>query len=246
VKLLQQSGRIDAGSVAERFGITLETVRRDLIALESDGVVLRVHGGAVLAERRMSLPGRVAMNADHKNAIAHAAMAYIPRVGAILLDAGSTVGRLAEVWPGGDPLIVVTNALPAAMTLVTKPSVVVHTLGGRVGPVTLDEVGTAALQALSQVSVDVAFIGADGMSLSHGFSSPDHAQSATKRAMIDAAKRSIVLADSSKFGVDYFSRIATLREADLLITDEGADPAFVDEFRAAGLDVLIAPPVPHE
>lgn len=240
VAMLHENGRIDVATVAQRFNITLETVRRDLVSLEHDGLVLRVHGGAVLGERGLRLPHRVSVRSAEKDAISRAAMAHIPTSGAILLDAGSTVGRLAEVWPGGLPILVVTNALPAAITLVSKPDIVVHTLGGRVGPRTLDEVGTAALQALAQISVDVAFIGADGMSVSHGFSTSDHAQSSTKRAMIGAAKKSVVLADSSKIGMDFFARVATLREVDLVITDDGAPADAVEQFRAAGIDVEIA------
>jgi DeoR family transcriptional regulator, fructose operon transcriptional repressor len=250
VVLLREKGRLDVGGAAQYFNVTPETIRRDLINLEREGFIHRVHGGAILRSPDDAtlppLPLRTSIYATEKDAIARQALSHLPQRGAVLLDAGSTVGRLAEVFPTGNKVLVVTNSLPTAIVLAAKPGLTVHTLGGRVGPITLDEVGTAALTALSEMSVDVAFIGADGVSAGHGISTPEHAQSSTKRAMIRAAKKSIVLADSSKLGIDYFSRVATLREVDLLITDDNADPDLVEQLRATGLNIEVASRNPHQ
>ena len=156
--------------------------------------------------------------------IARAALRYVPTDGAIIVDAGSTTAQLAELFRGGPPLSVLTNALPIAMALAGKPGLVVHTVGGRIRPSSLAEVDAVALRMLAEVSVDVAFMATSGVSEGHGFSTPDPAEAAIKRAMIRAAKRVIVLSDHSKIGR----------------TDADADPVAIRRLESLGLAVEIA------
>jgi DeoR family transcriptional regulator, fructose operon transcriptional repressor len=241
--LLSERGSTDVASLAQRFEVTQETIRRDLTVLEQQGLLHRVHGGAILAPNGHAIPVlsiRRTLMADEKEAVARAALAHIPTDGAIFIDAGSTTQRFAELFRGGRPISVLTNGLPIAITLAGRPGLSVHTVGGRVRPETLAEVDAIALRTLSEVSVDVAFIATSGVSVGHGFSTNDSAEAAAKRAMIHAAKRVIVLTDHSKLAVDHFARFAELREIDLLITDAGADPEVVRALEVGGLKVELA------
>ena len=188
---------------------------------------------------------RVASVSTHRGeqgmgSIARAALRYVPTDGAIIVDAGSPTAQLAELFRGRPPLSVLTNALPIAMALAGKPGLVVHTVGGRIRPSSLAEVDAVALRTLAEVSVDVAFMATSGVSEGHGFSTPDPAEAAIKRAMIRAAKRVIVLSDHSKIGRDHFARFADLAHVHLLITDADADPVAIRRLESLGLAVEIA------
>src|ERR1700741_2813311 len=124
-------GRVDGGQLAAGCELPPETVRRDLTALERHGLLRRVHGGAIPVERLGFEPGLQARDstmAGEKERIARAARAELPAEGAILLDAGTTTARLAEILPTDRELIVVTNGLPIAMALVARPKVKVLTI----------------------------------------------------------------------------------------------------------------------
>jgi DeoR family fructose operon transcriptional repressor len=243
VELIREQAATNVVSLAALFGVTPETIRRDLTELEQQGVLQRVHGGAILTEFGHVVPAlavRRTIMAAEKESIARAALRYVPTDGAIIVDAGSTTAQLAELFRGGPPLSVLTNALPIAMALAGKPGLVVHTVGGRIRPSSLAEVDAVALHTLAEVSVDVAFMATSGVSEGHGFSTPDPAEAAVKRAMIKAAKRVIVLSDHSKIDRDHFARFADLAHVHLLITDAGADPAAVRRLESLGLAVEIA------
>src|SRR5688572_27668272 len=135
VEQARQAGRVDVVELAAELSVTSETVRRDLTALERQGVLRRVHGGAIPIERLGFEPGLAARDSvmtAEKDRIAKAAIAELPDEGAILLDAGSTTARLAEQLPMDRALTVVTNALPLALSLATRPNITVLVLGGRV------------------------------------------------------------------------------------------------------------------
>ena len=235
------AGRVDVTELAEQLDVTTETIRRDLTALERRGVLRRVHGGAIPVERLTSEPGLAVREAAHraeKERIAKTALAELPAEGAILLDAGSTTVRLAELMPIDRELTVVTNALPVAAILAARANIRLLVVGGRVRGRTLAAVDTWALQSLADVFVDVAFLGTNGLSAERGLTTPDQAEAAVKAAMVAAARRTVVLADHSKVGNDCFARFAALTDVDLLITDDGLDPQVAEEIEAAGPRVV--------
>jgi DeoR family fructose operon transcriptional repressor len=234
-------GRVEVASLAESLGVTTETVRRDLTALERAGVLRRVHGGAIPVERLGFEPAvdtREQVATSEKEAIAKAALNELPVDGAIALDAGTTTLRLAEAIPVDRELTVVTNGLPIATVLAARPNLTVHLVPGRVRSRTLATVGEASVEFLRDLYVDVAFLGTNGFSADRGFTTPDAAEAATKRALMASAGRSVVLADSSKHGVDHFASFAAVEDVDLLITDAGLDAAKVSGLEAAGLQVV--------
>lgn len=243
VERARADGRVEVAALAEDLGITTETVRRDLTTLERHALVRRVHGGAIPIERLGFEPGlaaRVGVFAAEKVRIARLALGQLPEDGSILLDAGTTTAQLADALPADRELVVLTNGLPIAMSLSVRPNITVLLLGGRVRGRTQAAVDAWALRALAESYVDVAFIGTNGISPERGLTTPDTTESAVKRAMIQAARRSVVLADHSKVGQDHLSRFAAIEEIDTLITDSGIDALDADALRASGLTVLLA------
>jgi DeoR family fructose operon transcriptional repressor len=243
IERARSNGRVDVSALSDELAVTPETVRRDLTLLERHGVLRRVHGGAIPVERLGFEPGlatRDATMSPEKDRIARAALAELPAEGAIMLDAGTTTARLAEILPSGRELTVVTNALPIAMTLSSRPSIKVLAVGGRVRGRTSAMVDEWALRTLGDTFVDVAFIGTNGISVERGLTTPDVAEAAVKRAMIRAARRVVVLADHTKVGNDCFARFGDLEQADVLITDEGLAGGLAAELESAGPRVVLA------
>ena len=234
-------GRVEVSALADALQVTPETVRRDLTALERLGALRRVHGGALPVERlelEPTLAARREHLADEKSRIAARALAELPVEGTVLLDAGSTTQALAERFPQDRELTVVTNSIAIAATLLGHPGVELYLLGGRIRPRTGAAVGTWASSALAEVAVDVAFLGTNGFSVSRGMTTPDQAEAVAKRAMVSSARRSVVLADSSKAEVVHFHRFATVAEIALLVTDRGLDEETSGRLEAAGTDVV--------
>jgi DeoR family fructose operon transcriptional repressor len=243
--LAGQRGRLSVSELAVEFGVTTETVRRDLAALERLGLLRRVHGGAVpMTALTVVEPGvaeREATRSAVKDRIARAAVEFVPpEGGSLLLDAGTTTGRLVGLLPLDRDLVVVTNAVPAAMRLTSLPGVRLMLLGGQVRGTTLAAVGALAVQALAEIKVDVAFIGTNALSADHGLTTPDPDEAAVKRAMIAASRRTVVLADSSKLGHDQLVRFGEVDRVDTLVTDDDVEPAMVAAFEERGVDVVIA------
>ena len=242
--LVAERGRVAVTAVAEEFGVTTETVRRDLAVLERSGLLRRVHGGAVPAGTLTLVePGlgeRHGTRSEAKRAIAAAALDLLPRSdGSIALDGGTTTAALADLLPDRR-LLVVTSSVPIAARLAATSGINLHLLGGRVRGVTQCAVGETTVQALADLRVDVAFLGANGISSRHGFTTPDEAEASVKRAMVRAGQRVIVLADSSKLDREHLVRFAALHDVDVLVTDTEADPGIVAELEKADIEVVLA------
>ena len=236
-------GRVDVVSLANELAVTTETVRRDLTVLERAGVVRRVHGGAIPVERLGFEPAvatRDAVMTAEKERIAKAALAELPQEGSVIIDAGTTTGRLVEALPADRELTVVVNSPALATSLATRANLTVLLLGGRVRGRTLATVDEWSLAPLSQLCVDVAFMATNGVSPAHGLTTPDLAEAAVKRAMIGAARRTVLLADHTKFGNDCLARFAGLADLDALITDSGLDDETAGEFEQCGVRVVRA------
>jgi DeoR family fructose operon transcriptional repressor len=239
VTRLRANGRVDAADIAGQLGVTKETVRKDLIGLERQGLLRRVHGGALPVEELSFEPAVSTRTyySEEKTRIAMAALAHLPAHGSVLIDAGSTTARLAELFPDDRELTVYTNTLSIALTLINRPRITVVTLGGRIRPLTLAGVDDWAARALSEINVDVAFLGANAISVERGLTTPDQAEAAIKRFMLGSARRRILLADHSKIGAVSLCKHADLSDIDLLITDTGLPEADLRALQAAGLEV---------
>ncbi len=243
VSRARTAGRVEVAELAESFDVTPETVRRDLTALERAGLLRRVHGGAIVVDLfgfEPALAVRESVNTELKGAIAEAALQFLPEEGAIALDAGSSTYRLAEILPADRELTVVTNSLPIASLLANRKDLTVHLVGGRVRGRTLATVDHAALEFLRTMFVDVAFLGTNGFSLDRGLSTPDRAEAAVKAALITSARRTVLLADHSKYGSDHFAHVADLAEIDVIVSDRGLSDSDTADLTAAGPQVVRA------
>lgn len=241
--LARAAGKVDVVTLAADLGVTPETIRRDLTALEEHGLLRRVHGGAIPAERwglEPQLSAREAVMTVEKERIARAALAHLPDEGSVLIESGSTPAKLAELIPRDKALTVITPALPVALSLASFPLLTVLTLGGRVRSTTLAEVDSWAAARLRDVYADVAFLGTNGLSVGRGLTTPDHAEAELKGLMVRAARKTVLLADHTKIGAVCLHRYADLVDIDLLITDTGLAPELAEEIAAAGPEVVRA------
>ncbi|MEZ7007366.1 DeoR/GlpR family DNA-binding transcription regulator [Streptomyces sp. AD55] len=243
LRLARDGGRVDVVSLAEEFQVTAETIRRDLKALDRAGLLRRVHGGAIPAGRldfEPDLAERETTAADEKDRIAKAALAEVPVEGTMILDAGSTVARLASALPREASLTVVTHSLPIAARLADHPGIQLHLVGGRVRHRTRAAVDAWALRAYGEIRADVVLLAANGFSAEHGLTTPDLAEAAVKRAAVASARRVVLLADSSKHGQEHFARFGGLGDVDLLITDSGLSPEDATAIERDGTEVVRA------
>lgn len=240
-------GRVNVTELSERFDVTAETIRRDLAVLNREGVVHRVHGGAVASQSfqttEFTLDDRLRSAPTAKSAIARAALAYVPdNYGSIFLDAGTTINALADLIgqsPTMKNLSIVSNSLPIALSLANAGAQEVQLLGGTVRAITQAVVGDTALRTMALLRADVAFIGTNALTLDHGLSTADAQEAAIKSAFVTNAHKVIVLCDSSKLGTDYLVSFAPISEIDVVITDSGAPESFVQSLREHEIEVVV-------
>ncbi|WP_413452366.1 DeoR/GlpR family DNA-binding transcription regulator [Georgenia phoenicis] len=244
-QLVVERGRVSVTELAEEFAVTTETVRRDLSALERLRVLRRVHGGAVPAASLSAMESRLderdVTQAREKERIAAAAARFLPDDGGtVAIDAGSTTARLAGFLPPERRLTAFTHGVPIAAKLAPLPGVDLHLLPGRVRPTTQAAVGSLTIQVLQRLRVDVAFLGTNGVTEQHGMSTPDAEEAAVKRALVRAARRVVVLADSTKLGLEATVSFAGLDDVDVLVTDAPPTAVPARAFAARGVEVVVA------
>ena len=239
----RREGRVDVKNLAEQLDVTPETVRRDLTALERLGMLRRVHGGAVPVERlgaELAVADREERLTVEKERIAKVALDQLPDGGSIIIDAGTTTVHFTRLLPRDRELLVVTHALPVANLLMSWPNVTLYLLGGAVRPRTLAAVGQWTLHHLAEVFVDVAFVGINGITATRGLTTPDLGEAAVKRALIGSARRTVVLADHTKFGREDFAQVCDLEAIDTVISDTGLADEMAAEIQEAGPVVVRA------
>lgn len=241
VQTVRSHGRLDAAATAEQLKVSTETIRKDLQLLERKGLLRRVHGGAIAVEELSFEPAVSSRtsNEEEKRRIVQAAVAEVPREGAVFLDAGSTTTMLAEMFPADRELHVFTNTLTIALALVSRPRLNVHTLGGRVRARTFAEVDNWAVRALSEIQVDVAFLGTNAISSERGLSTPDESEATVKRLMLSSARRRVLLADHTKHDRTSLYKYGSLSDIDLLITDDGLSEQNAHRLQSAGLKQVV-------
>jgi DeoR family fructose operon transcriptional repressor len=247
--LLAAHGRVSVVDLAERFDVTTETIRRDLDHLESSGALRRVHGGAVGSERAStrepSLAEREQRHGSAKAAIGRRALdALGPDFsGSVFLDAGTTTGAVASALVprlAGARIEVVTHSLTLGHTLAGVPGASLSLVGGRVRGLTAAAVGADTVRAIGALRPDVAFIGTNGVSAGFGLSTPDPDEAAVKRAIVQSARRVVVVADADKLGAELLVGFAPLSDVDVLVTDAAPDAELAAALADAEVEVWLA------
>lgn len=243
LEAVNREGRASVVDLSDNLAVAPETIRRDLSTLERQGLVRRVHGGAMPAGRigfEPTVDSRSQVLNDEKFRIAQAAVSEIPEEGAIIIDAGTTTGALLALIPDAAVLTVVTNSVLHAAAMAHRPNITVLMLGGRVRSRTLACVDEWAIDGLHGLYADVAFVGTNGITAARGLTTPDRAEAAIKTAMLASARRRVVLVDNTKFGDNHFAAFGKLEDIDVVITDVQVDDDVADEIEAAGPVVVRA------
>lgn len=238
---MRAEGRASVSELADQLSVTTETIRRDLVALERTGAIMRVHGGAVLTTGGAAPAPVVTADVPAEwDAIARRALAEIPSEGTILLAAGHSSRALARALPVDWRLTVVTNDLVVAQILASHDRYQVLVTGGRLRASGDVLAGPTAEAAIAKFLVDVGFVEADGVGVTRGLTSDNEEDVALKAAVVSASRRTVALAEASAIGRELFQSFATADDVDLLVADTGADVVTVDALRGGGLHVAIA------
>ncbi len=223
VARVRSDGGVRVSDLVADFGVSDMTIRRDLEALSERGLLAKVHGGAtVVTPGSTDEPGfdaKTMRQRAEKAAIAARAAQVVSPGAAIALSAGTTTAELARCLLGVSGLTVVTNSIPVADVLYRAEHTVVLTGGERTPSDAL--VGPIANEAIKGLHPDVLFLGVHGMDERAGFTTPNLMEADTDKALIAAAQRVVVIADSTKWGTVGIASIASLRQADVLISDSG-------------------------
>jgi DeoR/GlpR family transcriptional regulator of sugar metabolism len=240
---LQEEGSARVRDLSAAFGVSEVTVRQDLERLEQDGFVTRDHGGAYLK----SLPQQVQtlslhhlVNMDAKRKIGKVAAGLVRDHETIILDAGSTTTEVANHLVGREGLTVITSALNIALTLGAIPSFSVHMPGGQFKAPTLSLSGDKAADYFADVYAGKLFLATAGVALDTGLTYPSFADLHLKQAMIRAASRVYLVADSTKINRASFTRLGALEVIHSFITDDGIRDEDAKAFEARGIEIIIA------
>ena len=212
-------GRVRLADLVEILGVTEPTIRKDLDELQRRRLLRRTHGGAIAVRSHLEVPisDRRLQHLEAKQLIARACRDEIARGESVFLDSGTTVQEIAEELDHLD-LNVLTNALGVAKLVADRPGLRHTLIGGQIRALGGSLIGPIALDNLNRFHVDVAFIGASGLT-EDGISVADVAEAQIKQAVIDRARRVIVPIDSSKFGSSDFVTFCDLRRIDMIITE---------------------------
>lgn len=239
---LNRRGSVDVGELADTLKVSHASVRRDLQLLQSQQLLTRTHGGAVASGVLYELPMRYrgGQRHDAKRAIARCAVQLLaPEVASVGLNGGSTTTEVARALVSRPGLRVVTNALNIASELAVRTNIDLVVCGGSARSESYELVGPLAELTLTNINLDVAIIGVDGVSATAGLTTHHEVEAQTNRALLRAAQRVIVVADSSKIGRRGFARIGEITVVSDLVTDSQVAPAELAALERTGLTVHV-------
>jgi DeoR/GlpR family transcriptional regulator of sugar metabolism len=240
---LREEGSARVRDLAQAFSVSEVTVRQDLEKLETEGHVVREHGGAYLKSVRQQVRAMALQhldNLDAKRRIGRAAAALIGDGETIILDSGSTTTEVAANILGHRDMTVITNALNIALMLGAEPGFEVHMTGGHFKAPTLSLSGDRSADYFRGLFVQKLFLATAALDLEAGLTYPALSDIPVKRAMIEAAETVILVADSSKIGARSFSALGGLELVDILITDAGISDEDRAAITAAAVEVIVA------
>lgn len=235
------AGSVDVAELASELGVAKETVRRDLRLLEDHGLVRRTHGGAYPVESagfETTLAFRTTMNVPEKRRIASAAAGLLGDAETVFIDEGFTPQLIAEVLPAGRPLTIVTTSLATAGVLAEREEYTVLLLGGRVRGGTLATVEHWAVRMLSGFVIDLAYLGANGISRELGLTTPDPAVAEVKAQAIKVSRRRILVGMHTKFAAVSFARFAEVSDFEAIVTSTGLSSSEAHRYSLLGPQVV--------
>jgi len=243
IALLEQEGRVSVADLCKRFGLSQATIRTDLEALATQGLLVRTHGGAIAVDRtdlELSFDVRRRLHSTQKQRIGAAAAAMVEDGEAIALDASTTALAVANQIKGRRELTVITNGIFIALALLDAPGVTVLMPGGFLRRDSVSLVGNEGHDFIEQFNFQKGFFGAKGLTLEEGLTDVNNAEVAVKRDLVAHARQVIAIVDGSKWGRVGFASFASIDQVDCVITDESAPPDIRAALRDAGVEVIIA------
>ena len=240
-RLLERNGRLSVAQICEQFSISEATARRDLEALSEQGLIQRVHGGAVLV--RQAAPEEPILSRSHeqedeKERIGRTAAALIPDGETVFLGSGTTVLQVAQHLVTRN-ITVITNSLPVINLMSEKDNISLIALGGMLRDSELSFIGHITEQALYEVRADKVIIGIRAISLDQGLTNDYLPETLTDRAILNVGRETIVVADHTKCGVISTAFLAPLTAMRTLVTGSGTDADFIESLRALGVEVIV-------
>jgi DeoR/GlpR family transcriptional regulator of sugar metabolism len=238
---LKRDGQVVAKTLSESFGVSEDTLRRDLRELAAEGLLQRVHGGALPASAAVGdFVQRQDIASAAKLAIATRAAAMILPGQVVILDGGTTCVQLARCLPPTLAITVVTHSPSIAVELVSHPLVEVLLIGGRLFKHSMVAVGASAVEAMAHIRADVYFMGVTGVHPTEGLSTGDLEEAYVKRALAARAAEVVVLASTEKLGAASPYVIADIDTVSSIVVDRGAPDAIRRQLRAKGVAVVVA------
>lgn len=243
LQMLVKQGSVQVSDLVPQLGVSAVTIRTDLSALESQGLVTRSYGGATLTRTpppEQNIRQKDALNAGAKEHIGTAAAALVESGDNIIIDSGTTTMPLARHIRELSRVTVMTNGLNIAWELADAPGVELMLTGGLLRKQSLSIQGAQAEACLNVYNFDKLFLGVDGFDLQFGITTHHEAEASLNHKMVERAKKVIVLTDSSKFGRVSLHRIVLLDRIHTVITDAGISPEYRDGLQRLGIEVIIA------
>jgi DeoR family transcriptional regulator of aga operon len=241
-RVLERVGRISIAEICEQFNISEATARRDLDVLSEQGVLHRVHGGAVLipqAAPEEPILRRSYDQEEEKERIGRAAAALIQDGETVFLGSGTTVLQVAKHLVARN-MMVITNSLPVINLMSERENIRLIALGGMLRDSELSFIGHITEQALTEVRADKVIIGTRAISLEQGLTNDYLPETLTDRAILSAGRETIIVGDHTKCGVMSHAFLAPLAAMHTLITDDKTDPEFIEMLRRQGIKVIVA------
>lgn len=242
--LLMQQDSLLVTDLSEQLNVSSVTIRKDLTELEKKKKLYRNHGKAILIDpysENKNVSEKERLYVEEKRLIGAAAAQLITPRDSILIASGTTVHALARNIHTSDKLTVITASLEVARILANDHNIDIIELGGILRHSSLSVVGKYAESALSDFSCSKLFIGVDGIALDFGITTTDMMEASLNRVMIQTAQKTIVLADSSKFGRHGFSKIVDTKDVDHIITDSHISPSTAHAIEEMGIELTIVP-----
>lgn len=243
LELLKEDGSAKVVDLARIFKVTEVTIRQDLEKLEKEGLIVKEHGGAYLKNVEDQVRNFMLIhqeNLDKKAMIAEKCLDYIESGDTIILDSGSTTTEIAKKLKGLKNLTVITNALNIALMLGAEPGIEVIVTGGEFKPPTLSLTGQKAADFFRGLNVQKLFLATAGISLKSGLTYPSISDLVVKKAMIDAADITYLVADSTKIGRSALASLGALSLIDFIITDPGIEEKHKAVFQEHEIELIIA------
>ncbi|MDC3424400.1 DeoR/GlpR family DNA-binding transcription regulator [Aquibacillus sp. 3ASR75-11] len=239
--LLEKHGSVRVSELSKQFHVSEETIRRDLERLESEGLLHRIHGGAVKnSEEPLEIPvlKRQQTNIQEKNVIAQKAASYVENGDIIAIDA-STTGLQMTKHLKGKELTIITNSIGVTLELANNPNIQVILIGGYLSEESMSLVGNFAERVIQDYHVDKFFFSCMGVDLKRGISEIHEAQALVKKQLLSISEKLFLLADNSKFGQKSLFRLCDVKEVDYLITDNKVSINQIRDFNNIGIKVLV-------